>query len=240
MAIDLARYQNIVVLTGAGVSAPSGLPTYRGAGGLWEKDEVASLGTAEAWLSKPDEVWKLFGGLRSHVIAAAPNLAHTSLSQMESVAPGNFTLITQNVDGLHQEAGSQSVVELHGNLQRTRCSRSGCQLEPFHDEVAHMVAPLCPECGDLLRPDIVLFGEQLPGGPDHLATRALRDCDLFIAVGTSGMVSPASRFVRSAEYVGARTVLINLEALKEGGAAFHDRFVGPAEILLTEVFLGGS
>lgn len=237
MAIDLARYQNVVVLTGAGVSAASGLPTYRGAGGLWEKDEVAALGTLEAWVSKPNEVWKLFGGLRSQVVAAAPNAAHASLARMESVAPGKFTLVTQNVDGLHQQAGSQNVVELHGNLRRTRCHQRGCQLEAFHDEVAHQVAPLCTECGDLLRPDIVLFGEQIPAGPDHLATRALRDCDLFIAVGTSGMVSPASRFVRSAEYVGARTVLINLEALKEGGAAFHDKFVGPAGTLLSEIFL---
>jgi NAD-dependent deacetylase len=238
MGIDLSQYQNIVVLTGAGVSAASGLPTYRGPGGLWEKDDVASLATAEAWKDNPEGVWKLFGGLRSQVRAVEPNAAHTSLARMEELAPGAFTLITQNVDGLHQRGGSRNVVELHGNIHHTRCSNSDCEFTPFEDAEEHAEPPPCPTCTAPLRPAIVLFGEPLPGGPDHLATRALRDCDLFIAVGTSGTVSPASRFVRSAEYVGARTVLVNLESLQEGGSAFKEHFIGKAEELLARIFLG--
>jgi NAD-dependent deacetylase len=237
MAIDLSRYQHIVVLTGAGVSAASGLPTYRGAGGLWEREGLASLATEEAWQKTPNEVWKLFGGLRSQVRAARPNGAHVALAQMEERAGGDFTLITQNVDGLHQRAGSKNVIELHGNIHQTRCSKSECKLDAFTDEAEYAEAPLCSLCTARLRPDIVLFGEGLPVLADHLATRALRDCDLFIAAGTSGTVSPASRFVRSAEYVGAHTVLINLEPMEQGGGAFKDKFIGKADELLPEIFL---
>jgi NAD-dependent deacetylase len=240
MAIDLSRYRNIVVLTGAGVSAGSGLPTYRGPGGLWEKDDVASLATAEAFRDNPDGVWQLFGGLRSQVRAAQPNTAHTSLARMEELAVGSFSLLTQNVDGLHQRAGSRNVVELHGNIHRTRCSIATCDLAPFDDESEYAETPRCAKCGSLLRPGIVLFGEPLPGGPDHLATRALRDCDLFIAIGTSGTVSPASRFVRSAEYVGAHTVLVNLEPMEQSGSSFKEHFIGKAEELLPQIFLEGG
>jgi NAD-dependent deacetylase len=237
MAIDLSRYQHIVVLTGAGVSAASGLPTYRGPGGLWEKDEIASLATHDAWLERPDDVWALFAGLRAQIGKAEPNAAHLALAKMEALAPSEFTLITQNVDGLHQRAGSQSVVELHGSLHRSRCSNPQCTLEPFEDKDESEKAPLCALCASRLRPDIVLFGEELPVHAEHVATRSLRDCDLFIAVGTSGTVSPASRFVRSAEYAGAHTVLVNLEAMEGGSGAFREQFIGKADQLLAEVFL---
>ncbi len=237
MAIDLRRYEHIVVLAGAGVSASSGLPTYRGAGGLWEKEGLAQLATSEAWHSRPDEVWKLFGGLREQVRAVEPNAAHVALARMEDLAAGEFTLITQNVDGLHERAGSRNVVELHGNIHLTRCSNSDCKLEAFADELAHNEPPTCSLCSAKLRPDIVLFGEPLPVFADHLATKVLRDCDLFIAIGTSGTVSPASRFVRSAEYAGAHTVLVNLEAMDQGGSAFRDQFIGKADELLPEIFL---
>jgi NAD-dependent deacetylase len=237
MAIDLRRYKHIVVLTGAGVSASSGLPTYRGPGGLWEKDGLAQLATSEAWLERPDEVWKLFGGLRAQVRAVEPNAAHVALAGMEDLAPGDFTLITQNVDGLHQRAGSRAVIELHGNIHQTRCSDPDCKLEVYADEAAYQEVPVCSLCAGRLRPDIVLFGEALPVLADHLATRALRNCDLFIAVGTSGTVSPASRFVRSAEYAGAHTVLVNLEPMDQGGGAYKEQFVGKADVLLPEVFL---
>ena len=236
MAIDLSRYQHIVVLTGAGVSAASGLPTYRGPGGLWDKDEIASLATTEAWQERPDEVWSLFAGLRSQVCQAEPNDAHRALTTMQERAPGDFTLITQNVDGLHQRAGSTGVIELHGNLHRSICSKAKCELEAFIDESKGSQAPLCTLCSSRLRPDIVLFGEPLPVLADHLATRALRDCDLFIAVGTSGTVSPASRFVRSAQYAGAHTVLVNLEPI-EGESAFAEECIGRADELLAQIFL---
>ena len=237
MATDLSRYKHIVVLTGAGVSAASGLPTYRGAGGLWERDGLASLATEEAWQKTPNEVWKLFGGLRSQVRAVDPNGAHTALAQMEELACGDFTLITQNVDGLHGRAGSKNVIELHGNIHQTRCSDAECKSDSFTDEAEYAEVPLCSLCSAILRPDIVLFGEALPVLADHLATRALRDCDLFIAVGTSGTVSPASRFVRSAEYAGAHTMFVNLEPMEQGGSAFKEQFIGKADELLPEIFL---
>lgn len=236
MGIDLRRYHHIVVLTGAGVSAASGLPTYRGPGGLWTKDGIADLATRDAWQERPDAVWSLFAGLRTQVRGADPNNAHLALARMQELAPGDFTLITQNVDGLHQRAGSKEVIELHGNIHRTVCSNSECELAPFDDASAVEQAPRCSLCSERLRPDIVLFGEPLPVLADHLATRALRNCDLFIAVGTSGTVSPASRFVRSAEYAGAHTVLVNLEAM-ESGNAFKEEFIGKADELLAEVFL---
>ncbi len=234
MSIDIRRYNHIVVLTGAGISAGSGLPTYRGAGGLWEKDAIASLANAEAWRDRPNEVWELFGGLRAQIRAVEPNLGHRSLAQLEKLAPGDFVVITQNVDGLHQRAGSAHVIELHGNLHHTRCSNQECTLETYLDETAHAEAPLCSLCSSKLRPDIVLFGESLPVLADHLATRALRDCDLFIAIGTSGTVSPASRFVRSAAYAGAHTMLLNLEAI-EGGGVFEEQVLGKAEELLPQI-----
>jgi len=237
MPIDLRSYDHIVVLTGAGVSASSGLPTYRGPGGLWEKEGLSDLATSEAWQERPQDVWKLFGGLRGQVREVEPNAAHLALARMEALADGAFTLVTQNVDGLHQRAGSVNVVELHGNIHQTRCSSTDCKLEVFTDELAYEEVPVCSLCSAKLRPDIVLFGEALPVLGDHLATRALRDCDLFIAIGTSGTVSPASRFVRSAEYVGAHTVLVNLEAMDEGGSAFKEQFIGKADELLPEIFL---
>jgi NAD-dependent deacetylase len=125
-----------------------------------------------------------------------------------------FTIITQNIDGLHQRAGSANVIELHGSVFRSRCSNASCERLPFEDEDDPCdELPSCPDCGSVLRPDVVLFNEFLPGGVEWHAKRALRDCDLFVAVGTSGTVAPASNFVRSAKYAGARTVFVNGEPL---------------------------
>ena len=149
---------------------------------------------------------------------------------------GQVSVITQNVDGLHQRAGSESVVELHGTILRTRCSREGCALEPYPDEeVYEERVPRCPCCEAPLRPEVVLFEEPLPGEAEWRAKRALRECDLFLAVGTSGTVSPASGFVRSAAYAGARTILVNLEPLEVPNSSFQVRILGRAEEVLPDL-----
>lgn len=233
--LGLDRYSNIVILTGAGVSVASGLRPYRGPGGIWEEDGVADLTTPASLEERPEKVWALFGSLRRRVSAAAPNPAHLALAKAErQLEKGRrWTLITQNIDGLHQQAGSQDVIEFHGSLFRTRCSSPSCDLPPFEDHDSHMSAvPRCDRCGAVLRPDIVLFDEAIPVDAEWQAKRALRDCDLFVAVGTSGTVSPASNFVRSAEYVKARTVLVNLEPMNPKNPAYDEEYLGRAEVIL--------
>lgn len=232
-------YRKIVVLTGAGVSAASGLPTYRGPGGVWERDEVARYATADAWAADPLAVWRMLGALRGAVRTTRPNPAHLALAAFERGLPVGveFTLITQNVDGLHQAAGSQNVLELHGALRRTRCSGERCEHQIADDPVTQPDAlPRCPACGAALRPDVTLFGEWLSAEADHGSRRALRDCDLFVAVGTSGIVTPAASFVRSAKYEGARTILVNLEPMESPSPYFDEEILGRAEDVLPQLF----
>jgi len=238
MRLDLSKYSRIFVLTGAGISAGSGLRTYRGPDGVWEEYEVEKYGHAEALANRPAETWRLFGGMREPVMAAHPNAAHRALAAWESrLSPHQELLIvTQNVDSLHQRAGSRNVVELHGNIMVTKCSNGKCSLEPHRDEMSHLEkVPLCPKCGSVLRPDVVLFGEEIPATSSWTVKRALRDCDLFIAVGTSGLVTPAANYVRSAEYAGARTILVNLEPMTMPNPAFKEQYLGPAEEVLPEL-----
>ncbi len=230
--IDIARYSRIVVLTGAGISAGSGLRTYRGPDGVWEEHEVERYGHADALRERPSDTWRLFGSMRKPVLAAQPNAAHLALAHWECHLPHGhqFLLVTQNVDELHQRAGSKNVIELHGNILFTRCSNSGCGFTRQRDEHSHGTAvPLCTICGAALRPDVVLFGEEIPALAGWTVKRALRDCDLFIAIGTSGLVMPAASFVRSAEYAGARTILINLEPMATPHPAFQEQYLGRAE-----------
>jgi NAD-dependent deacetylase len=178
--------------------------------------------------------------MRKPVLAARPNAAHLALASLEaSLRPDQqFLLVTQNVDGLHQLAGSRHVCEIHGNIMFSRCSSPSCTLERFRDEEVHSVrVPECSICGSVLRPDIVLFGEELPALQSWTAKRALRDCDLFMAVGTSGTVAPASTYVRSAAYAGARTIYVNREPMSEPNPAFQEQYTGLAEDLLP-AFLG--
>lgn len=238
MKIDKAKYRKIVVLTGAGISAGSGLRTYRGPDGVWEEHKVEEYGHADTFRTQPQNTWRLFGGMRAPVLAAQPNAAHFALARFESELGGDrdFLLVTQNVDGLHQRAGSRNVVALHGDIMTTRCGNPECSLKPYRDEAAHEQAvPKCPSCGSALRPDIVLFGEEIPVLPSWTVKRALRDCDLFIAVGTSGLVTPAANYVRSAEYVGARTILVNLEPVSPRNPAFQEEYLGKAEEVLPDL-----
>lgn len=238
MRLDRSKYSRIVVLTGAGISAASGLRTYRGPDGVWEEFEVEKYGHAEALASRPEETWRLFGGMRKPVLSVTPNAAHRALALWEASLTQHqqFLIVTQNVDALHQRAGSTNVVELHGNIMFTKCSNPSCSLPRYRDEESHCdKVPACPKCGSVLRPDVVLFGEEIPALPSWTVKRALRDCDLFIAVGTSGLVTPAANYVRSAEYAGARTILVNLEPMAIPNPAFGEQYLGPAEKVLPEL-----
>lgn len=236
--IDLSEYRRIVVLTGAGVSVASGLPTYRGAGGLWKTVDVERHATAAAIESDPARVWAFFSEIRAQLATAKPNAGHLALAYAERQLKQDqqLTVLTQNVDGLHSVAGVQRVVELHGTLRRSRCTQ--CEYARAEDlSTASKSCPSCPTCGALMRPDVILFDEALPVDAEWESKKALRECDLFIAVGTSGTVSPASNFVRAAEYAGARTIYVNLEPMKPANPAFQESYLGRAEDLLP-VLLG--
>jgi NAD-dependent deacetylase len=231
--LSLSLHQNIVFLTGAGVSAASGLPTFRGANGLWNDAEFLHASDAANLPESLPIVWKVFGGLRALAETIKPNAAHFAIAELQKRhADKNITLITQNVDGLHQAAGSENVIELHGSVLRSRCTNSNCTSQPFADLTPHTQVPFCNLCKAPLRPDIVLFNEMLPPLESHLAKGALRDVDLFIAAGTSGVVAPAAQFVSSAAYAGARTILVNLEAMQPRNAYFQEEILGRAEEVL--------
>jgi NAD-dependent deacetylase len=237
--IDIQQYKNIVILTGAGVSAASGIRTYRGQDGIWNEFDVQEYGHVDRLHDKPERIWQLFGPLRTQLATAKPNNAHETLAKLERSLHSHqsFVLITQNVDGLHQCAGSKNVIELHGSILKTRCANPDCSLPPYVDADPHDSTVLqCSVCSGVLRPDIVLFGELIPAEQSWQSKRALRDCDLFISIGTSGTVSPASNFVRSAEYAGARTIYINLEKMQPHNPAFKEECLGKAEVVLPELF----
>jgi NAD-dependent deacetylase len=221
----MASYQKIVVLTGAGISRSAGLATYRGPGGLWADPALEALSHVDALATRRDEVCAMFWRFHRAIGQVAPTAAHRALAAYEAALPASasFLLITQNVDGLHQAAGSKRVCELHGTLARWRCDVCRSELVPPDGETAPV------HCGQAMRPAVVLFGEEIPPEAEHAAKRALRDCDLFIAIGTSGTVTPAASFVRWAEYAGARRVLINLEIDADARSLFSECHAGPAD-----------
>lgn len=199
----------VVALTGAGISAESGVPTFRGPDGLWGRYRPEELATPEAFARDPVRVWEWYAWRREVIARAQPNLAHRTLAEMETALPG-FVLITQNVDGLHQQAGSRRVIELHGNLWRVRCVKEGRAWEDRRIPLPE-IPPRCPTCGALLRPDVVWFGEPLPSEAWQLAVQAAQEADLFLVIGTSGIVEPAASLPRLARACGARIIEFNLE-----------------------------
>jgi NAD-dependent deacetylase len=229
--MKFSEYRNIVVLTGAGISQSAGLPTYRGVGGLWSDPELAKLSDVEALSTHRGEACSMFWRFRQSIMEAAPTAAHRALAAFEAGLPAstNFLLITQNVDGLHQRAGSRRVCEYHGSLARWRCETCGVELEPPDGD-----PPMC--CGLLMRPAVVLFGELIPPEAERAAKHGLRDCDLFVAIGTSGTVWPAASFVRWAEYNGARRVLLNLEIFDEAREEFSECHAGASDELVAQFF----
>jgi NAD-dependent deacetylase len=203
----LAHARRVCVLTGAGISAESGVPTFRDAlTGLWERYNPEELATPEAFARNPRLVWEWYAHRRKLVQSAEPNPGHLAIAELEGRIP-EFTLITQNVDGLHARAGSRTVIELHGNIMRTRCSRQNRSVTTW--EETGEVPPRCPHCQGLLRPDVVWFGEMLPEKAIRAAMEAASACDLLISVGTSGIVYPAAAIPGIARGSGAFTLEIN-------------------------------
>jgi NAD-dependent deacetylase len=204
----LREARSVAVLTGSGISAESGVPTFREAQtGLWELYDPQRLATPEAFARDPKLVWEWYEWRRELVEKAHPNPGHRALAQLEALVP-DFTLITQNVDGLHARAGSQNVIELHGNILRTKCSVEGMSVEEYENDAS---PPLCPNCGAPLRPDVVWFGEMLPHEAMEAASAAARGCDLFLSIGTSSLVYPAAGLPREALAHGAAVAEINLD-----------------------------
>jgi NAD-dependent deacetylase len=204
---QLAAAESVTALTGAGVSAESGVPTFRDAlTGLWAKYSPEELATPRAFRRNPRLVWEWYEWRRKLVADARPNPAHLALAGMEKLFP-RFHLITQNVDGLHQRAGSQRVVELHGNITRTKCFAEGILVTKWKD--TGEIPPRCPNCGGLLRPDVVWFEEPMPEVEMEQATIASTTCNVFFSIGTSTVVYPAAMLPTEARCSGAIVVEIN-------------------------------
>ena len=219
----------VAVLTGAGVSAESGVPTFRGHGGLWRNFRPEQLATPEAFRHDPALVWAWYDWRRGLIGACAPNAAHETLAEMEARLP-DFTLITQNVDGLHQAAGNRNVLELHGNVWRLRCTVCGKLSEDRRGPLPQ-IPPHCSACEALLRPDVVWFGESLPSEVLEAAWTAAAHCRLMLVIGTSAVVQPAASLPLVALRNGARLVEIN-PAETPLSPHVHERLRGPAAEML--------
>jgi NAD-dependent deacetylase len=203
----LRQAQVVAVLTGAGISAESGLATFRDAQtGLWARFDPRELTTPAAFARNPQLVWDWYAWRREQVAAAQPNAGHVALAELER-RTGDFTLVTQNVDGLHQRAGSRNVIELHGNIARVKCSREGTIVERWQAAAGNV--PRCTNCGGLLRPDVVWFEELLPERALAAAEDAARRCDVLLVVGTSAEVYPAAALPALARRGGACVIEIN-------------------------------
>ena len=205
----LQRDLKLVALTGAGASQESGLRTFRDAQtGLWAQYKPEELASPQAFARDPKLIWDWYAWRREAIKGVRPNPGHYALVEFEKRIP-QFTLITQNVDGLHRMAGNQNVLELHGNIQRVRCSECYLFTETWGDDTE--AVPQCSACGGLLRPDVVWFGESLPRGQLEAAVEAARTCDVFFSIGTSGVVQPAASLAFAAHNRGAVVVEINAE-----------------------------
>jgi len=204
----LKNAERVAVLTGAGVSAESGVPTFRGADGLWKKHQATDLATPEAFARDPELVWEFYNWRRGLIGRKTCNPAHTALAELERRIP-DFTLITQNVDGLHLLAGSRHLLELHGNIWRVRCTRCRKAALDRSPSMGHL--PACDACGGLLRPDVVWFGESLDPEILHQAVEASKRCQVMLVIGTSSVVQPAASLAFSAKSGGAVLAEINLE-----------------------------
>ncbi len=207
----LAAAEHVAVLTGAGISAESGVPTFREAQtGLWSRYDPEQLATPQAFMNDPRLVWEWYDWRRQLVSRVSPNPAHYALAEMVAHAP-RVTLITQNVDGLHQRAGSEGVIELHGNIVRTKCFECGRTAFNVQDllKKTGQVPPRCEYCAGMLRPDVVWFGESLPPDALNRAYDASRKCDLFFSIGTSALVHPAASLPAQALSMNIPTVEVN-------------------------------
>jgi NAD-dependent deacetylase len=224
--IDFWSVKSVAVLTGAGISAESGVPTFRGKDGLWRHYRVEDLATPEAFHRNPTLVWEWYDWRRELIANCQLNQAHLTLAEMEKALP-EFTLITQNVDGLHRRAGSQKVIELHGNLWDVRCVAEWTVHE-YRDVPLPEVPPRC-QCGALLRPNVVWFGEPLPARAIAAAQEAAMGCDLMLVIGTSGVVHPAASVPFWAKQGGAYLIEINVQRTPISTYA-DEVILGPAAV----------
>ncbi len=224
---DMGQIRNIVILTGAGISAESGIDTFRSEGGLWEQHRVEDVATPEGFARDPELVLRFYDMRRAAIQEKQPNPAHYALARLDNEWPGELLIVTQNVDDLHERAGAKRVLHMHGehlNAWCTSCDVRSPWTAPLIDR------PACPACAARsLRPDVVWFGE-MPYGMDEIYA-ALQSCDLFVSIGTSGAVYPAAGFVQHAVELGADTLELNLER-SQGSRMFHETRLGPASVLV--------
>lgn len=206
--------RRVCVLTGAGISAESGIPTFRGPGGIWRQQRAEDLAAPGGFARDPKLVWEWYDWRRGVVSKAEPNPGHFALARLEDKVP-EFTLVTQNVDGLHRRAGSRNLLEVHGSLWRTRCTV--CKQEQDDTRIPLPEIPPRCRCGAMLRPAIVWFGESLPADVWHNAEEAARRADVFLVVGTSAVVYPAASLAPLAKSAGARVIEINTGATPISG-----------------------
>ena len=224
----LARAQSVSVLTGAGISAESGIPTFRGAGGLWKNSRPEDLATPQAFARDARLVWEWYNWRREIIAQAQPNSAHYALVRLEAAKP-SFTLITQNVDGLHEVAGNRRILELHGDIWRMHCTTCGARW-PDRRATLPQLPPHCA-CGGVARPGVVWFGEPLPDGLMQEAEHAAASAEVFLVIGTSAVVYPAAGLVPYAQKSGATVIEINLEATPFSGTVDFSFQAAAGELL---------
>jgi NAD-dependent deacetylase len=223
------KLRNIVILTGAGISAESGIGTFRDKGGLWEKHKVEDVATPGGFARDPDLVLRFYDMRRDAIQRAEPNAAHRALASLDAHWPGGLLIVTQNVDDLHERAGAKRLIHMHGEHLQAWCKRCDAR-SPWRATLIDR--PPCPACGaPSLRPDVVWFGE-MPYRMDEIEA-ALACCDLFVSIGTSGAVYPAAGYVRTAQHYGAETLEINLEP-SQGSIMFDKCRLGKASELVPQ------
>lgn len=220
--------RSIVVLTGAGLSAESGIPTFRDPGGIWSRYNLEDVATPEGYRRNPDLVQSFYNQRRADHATVAPNAAHLALARLEAEHPARVTIVTQNIDALHEAAGSRNLIHMHGELLKAWCTACDCRAR-WTDDIGRGSA--CPDCGTVgrLRPDVVWFGE-MPYHMERIET-LLDECDLFLSIGTSGNVYPAAGFVATARRCGAWTVELNLEP-SDGVSTFDEAIHGRATVIV--------
>jgi len=220
----MTQYERIVILTGAGLSAESGLDTFRDKGGIWSKHRIEDVATPEAFMRDPEGVLEFYNARRNGARGVKPNAAHRALARLEAEYPGIVMTVTQNIDPLHEAAGTKNLIHMHGEILKALCSYCGARL-PWEGNIT--VDSTCERCGSSggMRPDVVWFGE-MPYQMERIY-EALSRCDLFLSIGTSGNVYPAAGFVAEARAAGAHTVELNLEP-SQGASMFEEAIHGKA------------
>lgn len=235
--VRISKGTKVFILTGAGISAESGLRTFRDSNGLWEEHRVEDVASPEGWARDAGLVWSFYSARRRQAREVSPNAAHVALARLEAHLGDDFFLCTQNVDGLHETAGSRRLVHMHGELAKSRCENPACSLAPFEDQGLYPTVgeiPACPRCGARIRPHIVWFGE-IPFEL-HAIKRKVQACDLFFTIGSSGAVYPAAGLVgeirfRQQNGERCRSIYVGLER-PENASSFDEIFLGKASEVL--------